>query len=752
MNFLYRQVNLMFLIIVLAFLYLQLTVWQNVWFGWVLFWLYLIVVGRFWQTILKKTLSFSKKLLINKILAIWVGWLLLSFICAICVVYYTLSPSIIFGCLVANAFLVVILSAFVNKIRNNSPVVTVEKNEGQIIFPRRWLIVGLFFVVWAFALSLLIVTLRGETVGFSTWQFISQYFLPLFFCLMIVCGILLFSRFKSQTILICFIFLSVLLHLYLPLSHTNPWGGDVWRHLANEKQIQSGQLVMPVLFGPEAKWHEVVNIDLPEAFLIPQKYNYGQLWGASVLLSEILRVDLIAINKWLMPIMFSILLPILLFKIGRILFGSRRKALLMVWLSFIFFPFQALGALTLPVSLGFLGFLFTLMLWLEYWQEGEKRQKNLALLFSFLMIFGYSLYFIVLWFLIICSWLLKKFSCNYKPLVCNRWRERWSFISIFILSIFIFPILEMVSKISFIQSQIDWYSNLKQLLGQFSGWFYVSAIRPHDILSGNIFFNHTPDYAFVQNIFNSWRWWLLPVMLIVWLLIFFGFYKIVNKKEIEWRVFSLLSGMIGGGYIIGWFILAGDRLFTRRLDMLLAFLLLVLLSYSLQLITYSLKAFNKAYSAKFIVILFIIAVSWFSTFTYASGPDMRVVNKDELAVANYINDGLCDTGYVLRDMCILADTWILLPLEGLSNGKIVGGGFPIDYQFGQKERVDLLNKFSTSPQIEDLTKMTQLTGANDCWFIQNTNLVDKDKIGEIISGGYHQEGDLFVWHWLPKTE
>ena len=153
-----------------------------------------------------------------------------------------------------------------------------------------------------------------------------------------------------------------LLHAYLPLSHDLPWGGDVWRHLAVEERLMEGGQVLPVLFGDEAKWVEKIGIDIPEVLISPYKYSYSQLWGSSVLLAKTFSVNLLLINKWLVPILFSLVMTFVLYRIGWLLFGNKRQGLWLVWLSFIPFSFQALGGLTLPVSLGYLNFFFVLML------------------------------------------------------------------------------------------------------------------------------------------------------------------------------------------------------------------------------------------------------------------------------------------------------------------------------------------------------------------------------------------------------
>ena len=228
-----------------------------------------------------------------------------------------------------------------------------------------------------------------------------------------------------------------------------------------------------------------------------------------------------------------------------------------------------------------------------------------------------------------------------------------------------------------------------------------------------------------------------------------------------------------GGYVIGWFILAGDRLFTRRMDLAFSFLIIVFLSFALQTILQKFKL-KKIY-LKLIALFFVIIFSWFATFSYASGPDMRVVSTSEYGVAENVVDNLNNFDKNrdskirrLEDYsnlsifqssnskyCVLADTYVLLALEAESSGKIIGGGFPIDYQFGQKDRVELLNKFTNNPEPEDLTKMKELTNTEVCVFVQRSELFTEenlDKVNEIFEQKPELVDGFFVWDESLKKE
>jgi len=83
----------------------------------------------------------------------------------------------------------------------------------------------------------------------SPWQTIDKYYLPIFFLLTFFLVLIVFSQYKVKFILSLIVFHSLLLHLYLPVTHVLPWGGDVWRHIGIETSLSRGEIYPPVLAG-----------------------------------------------------------------------------------------------------------------------------------------------------------------------------------------------------------------------------------------------------------------------------------------------------------------------------------------------------------------------------------------------------------------------------------------------------------------------------------------------------------------------
>ncbi len=745
MSFFKKQFKNILLIITLVLLYFNFLHWQYSCLGFLLFFIYFYLVAFYWKNILRRLFGYDKKTKMLSIFAWFSIFLLLSFFSGLFLVFYRLTDIMIFLVYLLTTFTSIIIYLLVGRKRykiNNLESIYNEKS--TVVFKMNFWLPSLYFILWIIALIILSRT-NGFEVYYSPWQIISKYYLAIFLGLFFLSGVFLFSKYKTKLILLIFVLQAFLLHAYLPLSHDLPWGGDVWRHLAVEERLMEGGQILPVLFGDEAKWVEKIGIDIPEVLISPYKYSYSQLWGSSVLLAKTFSVNLLLINKWLVPILFSLVMTFILYRIGWLLFGNKRQGLWLVWLSFIPFSFQALGGLTLPVSLGYLNFFFVLMLWLEYLNNGYKKQRRLVYFFGALMIFGYILHFILLWLLIIFSnffkVILKKLSGIGKIIVK---------IIFFIWGIISISILEILLKFSFWPEKINWLNNIKQFIGQISGWFYAKLIRPHDILSGNIIFNHTPDYAFVSNIFTDWRWLIIIFMFVFIFSLGFFLWKnlIKNNYNNSFLLLSWLALVLGGSYFISWFILSGDRSLVRRFDLGLAFIVIISMVYLMSFIFSKLNLYNIL--GKISLIVFLILFSWFGTMTYASGPDMRVVSQTEYEVAQYIwTTGYNEAETKNQKYCVLADTWVLLPLESLSQGNIVGGGFPIDYQFNQVDRVELFNKFLENPEKKDLEKAFSLTEAENCWYLEKLeNLKEEniDRLTEIFVSQPKEIAGFAIWN------
>ncbi|OIO18656.1 MAG: hypothetical protein COY69_01930 [Candidatus Magasanikbacteria bacterium CG_4_10_14_0_8_um_filter_32_14] len=655
---------------------------------------------------------------------------LLGLVSSIFVVYYTLNSSLIIYPFIITSFL-----TFVFCYKN---LQTKEYSKVSNYFQENNYVKSLIvFFMLLFFLGIFILSQNISVVSLSSpWQTIPFVYLFIFFVLSSISGILLYLLHNKEISLFIFIILAFFVHIYLPMSHTLPWGGDVWRHMAVEQKMINGDLELPVIFGKEALSRSIFGLPVLETFLIPNKYSYGHLWATSIFLSEVLPLDLLQVNKWLVPILWSVFFPIFLYLLSIILFDSKKTALWLVFASTFVFSFQALGAFTLPISFDFILFLFLLFLFFSYIKHKNYNLKKMLFLFLPLLLFQYTLFFLLFIFITFFAFILS--------------RIKFSKIRIVLVSsaVFFIPIFEWITKLSIINTLSDILLNTKQMIGHLSGFTYAIAIRSSDILTGNIFFNHTPITSFVPNIFNIFRWHVVLIMLVVWILFFSGtFYIFLKEERKEWQIVNFLSFLVVGGYIYGWIFFSGDHLFVRRLDPVLALVILFTVFYAI----YNIKIFKEILDKKIISFSLIVLTILFGTTAYASGPDMKIVSLDNYNTSQYIYDIVEDD----KNYCIISDPWSLLTLEYVSAKSVVGGGFPIDRQFTQPELINIYNSLlNSSFEFSMLNNAFKVTGSKRCFLVVPSDSISLEQKRYLDSKllGYDLEGfPMYVWMFEKKS-
>ncbi len=692
----------------LGLLYFQITSWNKHVLGRTLFLVFVLSIGWWWKEILHRAFGLRSNVT-TYLLGVFAGFTTLGLLAGVFAVWYRFTPFTVWSSYAETALIIFFIYLWVKK----KPACHSKPLQEHSISPTRkvrFRIPSFFILIylagWVWGLSLLFKS-QSQTALLSPWQTISHSYLYVFFVLSLLLGLFLFSQFKVKLLLFLVILHSVLLHMYLPASHVLPWGGDVWRMLAVENKLLQGEAHPPVLFGEGMKWREIGSISVPEALVIPHKYVYGQLWGTSVVMAKTTGVDLLQLNRWLSPLLWSVFFPLVMFRLGVLLFGSQRWGVWFAALSFLPFIFQVTGSLTLGVSLGYLTFFFVLLLLLHWIRDGYASQRILVLFFAILMAFGYTVVFVLLWFL------LSTYLLYWGVAKLHRvWLKRIITSVIILLSICVFPVIEILLKASSLPAVPAVVHGVKQAVGQLSGWFFASQIRPHDIVSGNILFNHTPLVSFVPSVFINWRWHIMGFMVALFALAFVGAASFPARRRAQLLHLVLLTAgvCVWGGYVISWFFLEGERSFVRRLDAALVFFLFVFAIYGVQAATRRWSFSRRQLTS--VIVLLVCAISWTTMTTYASGPDTQVMSSGQYQAAQYVWSEL----KFQPDHCVIADTWPLLGVEAVSSGQIVGGGFPISSTFAQPERVEMYRKILALEPTVTL-EIQQYVHGSGCWAI-----------------------------------
>lgn len=530
----------------------------------------------------------------------------------------------------------------------------------------------------------------------NPWQVINPQFLYFFGAATAVLGLLIFTRLRVTTVLFLLCVHTFILHSYLPLTHELFYGADGWRHIGYIDSIVHEQ--------------PIISAELSDAPSIGARLGvvaYGQFWTLAALVSRLFGVNSITIMTWLLPVLWSLTIPFILYRFGEVLGLRRRASLIMVWLSFLPFALQAAGSFSLPVNLGFIFWLVSTLFVLERAKQPEHGQVGILFFFGLLSVFSYSLFCLLFWF----SWVVVEIFLalrHSQPSV-----RRVGVVAVSFLGSMMIPAIELVTRYSHLPIKILWLTELRQLIGNFTAVYLATGPRPHDISTGNILFNQIPQSAFVSNDLLVHMWWLVPVAVVFWLLAFVGWCSIARKINVVHQWLTVFTVTCFGGYAISRYVLAGEQLFARRLDVVLAFVGLVLAVLAGQLIAQSLR--GKAQLFAIVVLVVVGAVSIAAS--YSLGPDTDAVGSDEYQAMRYVWQE--DKANELH--CVIADTYPLLALEAISERKVIGGGFPIDQYYNQPELKRSWTGFHSQPNGQLWGRALATTHAPACWLLISGN-------------------------------
>jgi hypothetical protein len=303
--------------------------------------------------------------------------------------------------------------------------------------------------------------------------------------------------------------------------------------------------------------------------------------------------------------------------------------------------------------------------------------------------------------------------------------SRFKIIILGIIGAFAIPIIELIAGYSHFDPHHNFLGSIKVLFKSIIGWFIARGPYPYDVTAWNIVFNQLPQQAFVSNIFIMWRWWLLPVIIGLTAISLCGWWQTLHSKEKILQWFGVLYIVLFGSYVGSRYFLTGENILARRLDLMLALLVMVTLFTGLQRIWEKIK---MKYSKKSRIGFIGIGIVFFSILiatSYSLGPDTDVVTGEEYRAMQMVWSEIKDT----PDRCVLADTYPLVALEAISHREIIGGGFPINQYFAQPERVQLLTALTMNAQemtwevaLKDYSNWNKVD-AKSCWLV-----VDKSRL------------------------
>jgi hypothetical protein len=572
----------------------------------------------------------------------------------------------------------------------------------------------------------------------TPWQTIHPAYIYIFFISTFLLGIFVWQlqNFNKYFLLGIFILQTFLLHSYLPLTHELFYGSDQWRHMANEIRILNHE---PYL-NPQVVIHS------PQSLI--QKLDVGlisyfEYWYIAVFLVKLLSVNLISVNQWLLPILWSLVFPLALYQISKSLRFDSKKSLLVIWLGFLPFTWIVGGSISLPNGLGFLGWLFLFWLLVNYLEKPNQKIFLPLIFIAFLASFlGYILYAVVLAICILVAFALPRIQKINSPAYKNFAR-----ISMIFLGILVIPAMEILAGYSFWNWHHAWIFQIKQFVGNVLGVYIAFGPRPHDISTGNIIFNQVPSNSFVSNFFTDCRLTIVPFMLVFLSLVSIGIWQGLKSSLKSRHVLAALAIIFSGSYFVGRYILEGDQILSRRLEHVLAFFWIFSFLFGIEFL-FSKLVFKNIIFKKVLGLTAIFIYTFAICISYSLGPDEKTLSASSFEAVQYVFEKDSQS----ENHCVLADTETLLALEAVSRKQIIGGGFPINQNFSQPEREEFFKKLSQNADQQTWIDALDLTKTNTCFLVVNKKDFKYNEFANQHLSDTKLFGDVVVWNYVGVSQ
>lgn len=730
------------------FWYLNFQFTQNI-FLYILFSVFYCFLNSYWFGLILGKNGFEKEF--QFILGFFCLLFSIAFLTSIPIVLYKITPFYFFIILLLLTITVSLGSKKLSKGRKNN-IKTLESkiilNKSSFEVPKSLYFFGI--LIFLFLFFLLFRSRTGEYIH-SPWTVIHPLYIYGWLAISFIIGYLVFSKCKLKTFLLVIIFCSILLHSYLLIPYEAGFGGDKWRHIGAERWLMDGKVYEPALFGKNVSYKNFGPLMVPEVFVAGNKTSYANMWGLTIALSWLTGLDVFWIDLFLGFLLFSIFLPFLILKFASLFSKKKEFLYLMIFSPFLFYTFQAYGSITVPMSFAFLPFLFSLIFLGQYLKGLISGRRFLILLCFFIpfLYFSYILYLIVFIIMLFLALIFKRIFSGSHTGKIKKW--------VLLLIIFVFcasisiPLLDTHNQYSNFKMPLFSSSNISHALKNSISFLFSSAAifpRIYQFEQDNWLYAQTNQELSRSIFLEIAPWWLFltPILLILVILGVVRYVKLKDKKIAFWLIFSLIifltSQMISSSFM------EGNHILSKRLVLLISFLISFPLAWGL---TYLASTQRRVVFAIIILFLGLVSVT-----TYASGPKFQVVTGDELSAAKYIWKEYKRNNNKPAHPCVLANTWPLLALEGVSGREIITGGFPYYFEYRQPERVQLFANMNHSPSVRYLNKAIEITGAKECYFVTEERWIFFDKRQKIIEsldeilGKRKQIGKVMIWLYDPR--
>lgn len=445
--------------------------------------------------------------------------------------------------------------------------------------------------------------------------------LPVWQLVLVISGFLFIflsidRKISPAKMLAALMFFSLLVHGYL-LVYDNGFGADRFRHLGSENRLIQGLEYQPSLLAEQLWLKRLGPIAIPQALIDRAKVSYGFQWTLESFVSQVSGIGTFQVNRFLLPLLWSLGLTFFAYLIGLMVFSDKRKALLSATFCNGFYLLQYYGAQGLPASYGVLVLAAGMIFWLAWLNNSRKELLAAAVAFTVLAYFNYSLSFL----------LLAAFGG--LALFVKRSRAAALYFSI-------------VAVIALIAAEIMDGNKWQFAWGKIWGtWSY-----------GNLAY-----YNSLSRLSDLWGTSLKPLDFIVAvffvLLVFYCLIKIAKSGNKLLAVLALAFMATIAAYCFSWVFLQGEHSLSRRLTLFSAWFLVFILA----------DSFGGNLSARRRLAMGVV-LSLFFAVSYFSGPVLGInISDRDWSKAQAIWN---DIRIIQPRPCIDDDLEVILSLEAVS--------------------------------------------------------------------------------------
>jgi hypothetical protein len=284
----------------------------------------------------------------------------------------------------------------------------------------------LYLALTAISFYLLFISRSGE--AHTVWQVLHPAFVPAFFSAASLLVAILLTSEKTAYKLICVIILSILLHSFF--SVVFPAGDSSGQQMVlGRVRLVYDNAVLHGLTGWPSR-----NIQMA----IYQLFMGANLQAAlSVVLARMLSIDIFYVHLFFIPILWGTFTPIAAFHVTKAIGGNEKTSVLSSLLVSAFPYTIYFGAISVPNSLGFIFFFYSLYFMLKYLASEDSKTAYYMVVFAFFSLLSHYITGIMSLSLLLLATVFKTYRVEKKS---SHILAGTSLVVVFLLCVSLLPL------------------------------------------------------------------------------------------------------------------------------------------------------------------------------------------------------------------------------------------------------------------------------------------------------------------------